>query len=37
MIKFVLLTKDGDEQKRRLFPKTFQNYPLILPSDEVRR
>jgi hypothetical protein len=26
--------QDGDEQKRRLFPKTFQNYPLILPADE---
>ncbi|CAF0758879.1 unnamed protein product [Rotaria sordida] len=30
--------EDGDEQKRRLLPKTFQNYPLILlthQSDQI--
>ncbi|CAF0774095.1 unnamed protein product [Adineta steineri] len=26
--------EDGDEQKRRLLPKTFQNYNLVLPTDQ---
>ncbi|CAF3016952.1 unnamed protein product [Rotaria socialis] len=26
--------QDGDEQKRRLLPKTFQNYPLVLVANQ---
>ncbi|CAF4244796.1 unnamed protein product [Rotaria magnacalcarata] len=26
--------QDGDEQKRRLLPKTFQNYPLLLVANQ---
>ena len=29
--------QDGDEQKRRLLPKTFQTYPLIVLPDHVKR